>query len=374
MPAENSGQKEMLLVLVGLLLLGAVATIMVCCCKKGADSQRKVEPCVESPKEDSCVAPEPPQLTPPLKPNVVVVPVNEEDQPKQSAAREPEMLLPEEPSKAGVPVVKEEPQPPVVEDDVLEVAKQNKIPPVVEKGPAKKDPPVVKQVEGAAEVPPVCILPTEVPAMPPKELTQLKEDIIPPSPELPPELSKETEILLEKLSVAFQAVCDIDWRTLDELFSYKTPPATVKLVVSCVLLLLGDIEYDQIDDWKPMKNTIGGLTHKDKNFKLHVLRANPASWEEECVVQVRKLSKDLNDKRVKRSSKVCMPLYMWTLSMLKFRDLLTKLPGDSQKEIIGAVDGMAKTFFTNVSLELVQQDSSGGKRKGSKGGRRKSRK
>ena len=164
------------------------------------------------------------------------------------------------------------------------------------------------------------------------------------------------------------AIAKLDWKHLDELRGYKNPPATVKLVVSCVLLLLDDIKPNQVDDKKSYnlyKNIIGGLTFKDRDFKMHVLHAAPGEWKPKRVAEVRKMALDLNMKRVKRSSTACMPLYLWTTAMLKFREMFMVYPEEKQAKLQLVLKTATQEFFNDVSLQIMlaprgQDDGKGG--------------
>lgn len=122
----------------------------------------------------------------------------------------------------------------------------------------------------------------------------------------------EAEPLLEE---AKALVSSIQKRDLDEIRALKNPPPVVELVMSSVVIVLGN----KVKTWRDIQKCLAGF-----GFVKSVLNFDTMTMKKKTRLEAVKYCKheDYNAQRANQASRCCGPLVTWVKSQIKYSEIL----------------------------------------------------
>ncbi|CAD2220384.1 Microtubule-binding stalk of dynein motor, putative [Angomonas deanei] len=173
------------------------------------------------------------------------------------------------------------------------------------------------------------------------------------------DLEEKRQQALQELETAKQGVQGIDARTLLEIQSYRTPPAIVKLVLSAVMIILG--EHQASSSWTSISNVLKG-----GNFLSRVLNYDPTTLSDRQLSELR-TSRYLRHPRFQykdaaRGSDAVGHLYQWIMSQIQTADVTARTTAFEEEKATrySVMDGLRwqlrKEKQILLTLEKEMQD------------------
>jgi len=127
------------------------------------------------------------------------------------------------------------------------------------------------------------------------------------------------------LESAKALVSQIAKKDLDELRALKKPPPVVELVMSSVVIMLGN----KVQSWRDIQRVLSSF-----KFVASIMQFDTATLKKKTRAEVIKYTKheDFNEERAARASKVAGSLVKWVESQIKYSELLD-IVRPTQREI-----------------------------------------
>lgn len=171
------------------------------------------------------------------------------------------------------------------------------------------------------------------------------------------EISKRREIVMSDLELAEPAVLEaqrgvqnIKKQHLTEMRSMSNPPATVKMAMESVCILLG---Y-QVSTWRDVQlivrkdDFIASIVSYDNDSQLTPEMRN---YMEEVYLS----RSDYNYETIYRASKACGPLLQWVVAQLKYSSILERV-GPLREEVVQLQESATKSKAHLIAIdEMIEE-------------------
>ena len=158
-----------------------------------------------------------------------------------------------------------------------------------------------------------------------KECSKKKEDSVRLTGEVQQEIrkinvrtnqvEKELDEARPLLEAAKALVSSMQKRDLDEIRALKKPPPVVELVMSSVVIILGN----KVQSWRDIQKVLS-----NSKFVPSVMQFDTMTLKKKTRLEAVKYCKheDYNEERANKASKCCGPLVKWVKSQIKYSEIL----------------------------------------------------
>jgi len=122
----------------------------------------------------------------------------------------------------------------------------------------------------------------------------------------------EARPLLEEAKALVSSIKKSD---LDEMRALKNPPAVVELVMSSVVIVLGN----KVQSWRDIQKVLANF-----KFVQSVLEFDTEKMKKKTRLEAVKYTKkgEFNEERANKASRCCGPLVKWVKSQIKYSEIL----------------------------------------------------